>query len=115
MTGATSSSNGNEGLVPAPLSSDINKFLRGDGVWESPYRHINVDGNNILGDNTVALNLYSGDFIQLTRGEGSVTISATYETAAPDKDGLMSSGDKTKLDHLKYDNSFSGNLTDAFT
>ena len=116
MTGATSSSNGNEGLVPAPLNSDVNKFLSGSGTWENPYRHINVDGNNILGDNTIPLNLNSGDFIKLTPSEGSVTISATYETATPEKDGLMSSLDKIKLDHLKYDvNSFSGNLTDAFT
>ena len=31
--GATSSANGEEGLVPAPTTSDINKFLKGDGTW----------------------------------------------------------------------------------
>lgn len=31
--GATSSANGEEGLVPAPTTSDVNKFLKGDGTW----------------------------------------------------------------------------------
>lgn len=35
MTGANSSSNGEAGLVPAPTSSDIDKFLSGDGTWKS--------------------------------------------------------------------------------
>lgn len=33
MTGATSSASGMAGYVPAPSSTDINKFLRGDGTW----------------------------------------------------------------------------------
>lgn len=36
MTGATSSSAGAHGLVPAPTSSDYNKYLRGDGTWGTP-------------------------------------------------------------------------------
>lgn len=34
MTGATSSSDGTHGLVPAPLIADREKFLRGDGTWQ---------------------------------------------------------------------------------
>lgn len=33
LTGATSSSNGKAGSVPAPISGDQGKFLRGDGTW----------------------------------------------------------------------------------
>ena len=33
MTGATSSTAGTKGLVPAPASRDQTKFLRGDGTW----------------------------------------------------------------------------------
>lgn len=33
MTGATSSTDGTSGLVPAPESSDSEKFLKGDGTW----------------------------------------------------------------------------------
>lgn len=36
MTGATTSTDGEEGLVPAPLAGDENKFLRGDGTWAIP-------------------------------------------------------------------------------
>ena len=33
MTGATESTDGKAGLVPAPSTSDTKKFLRGDGTW----------------------------------------------------------------------------------
>lgn len=33
MTGATSSTAGTSGLVPAPASGDNDKFLKGDGTW----------------------------------------------------------------------------------
>lgn len=36
MSGATASTNGVSGLVPAPLEGDQNKFLKGDGSWASP-------------------------------------------------------------------------------
>lgn len=36
MRGATSSSDGEIGLVPQPLSADVNKFLKGDGTWATP-------------------------------------------------------------------------------
>lgn len=36
MAGATSTNAGVRGLVPAPTSADIAKFLRGDGTWASP-------------------------------------------------------------------------------
>jgi len=35
MTGATSSADGASGLVPAPTTSDIDKFLAGDGTYKS--------------------------------------------------------------------------------
>lgn len=35
MTGATASANGTSGLVPAPTSGDIYKFLAGDGTYRS--------------------------------------------------------------------------------
>ena len=35
MTGATASTSGTHGLVPAPASGDNAKFLRGDGTWQT--------------------------------------------------------------------------------
>lgn len=35
MTGATASSNGASGLVPAPSSADVDKFLSGDGTYKA--------------------------------------------------------------------------------
>lgn len=35
MIGATATANGAKGLVPAPMISDRNKFLCGDGTWRS--------------------------------------------------------------------------------
>lgn len=35
MVGATSSVNGGSGLVPTPTTSDVNKFLAGDGTYKS--------------------------------------------------------------------------------
>ena len=34
MTGATSSTDGTAGLIPAPTSADREKFFRGDGTWQ---------------------------------------------------------------------------------
>ena len=36
LVGATSSVAGTAGLVPAPTTSDTDKFLRGDGTWATP-------------------------------------------------------------------------------
>lgn len=33
FTGATSSTAGSHGLVPAPTTSDVDKYLKGDGTW----------------------------------------------------------------------------------
>lgn len=35
MTGATASDPGTHGLVPAPAAGDQNKYLKGDGTWDS--------------------------------------------------------------------------------
>jgi hypothetical protein len=36
MTGATSSKDGTNGLVPKPVAGNQDKYLRGDGTWQTP-------------------------------------------------------------------------------
>jgi hypothetical protein len=36
MTGATASTAGSSGIVPSPAVEDKDKFLKGDGTWDSP-------------------------------------------------------------------------------
>ncbi len=36
FTGATTTSNGKSGLVPAPTSADKDSYLKGDGTWSKP-------------------------------------------------------------------------------
>lgn len=43
MKGASESSNGESGLVPAPQFYDANKYLRGDGKWVDPTAELTVE------------------------------------------------------------------------
>jgi hypothetical protein len=44
MIGATATTAGSAGLVPAPQAGDQNKFLRGDGTWvEVATNNVNLD------------------------------------------------------------------------
>lgn len=36
FTGATTTSDGTSGLVPAPTSADKDSYLKGDGTWGKP-------------------------------------------------------------------------------
>lgn len=65
MIGATSLANGRPGFVPIPLSSDYNKFLRGDGTWQNV---ITEDMNDI----TI---VDSGSSLPITTGSILFTIS----------------------------------------
>lgn len=54
--GATLSIVGTSGLVPAPTSSDTNKFLRGNGTWDSISIPQYTSGDGIIiADNTISL------------------------------------------------------------
>ena len=45
MKGATASTAGNAGLVPAPAAGNHDKFLRGDGTWQIAGEVMGVKGN----------------------------------------------------------------------
>lgn len=63
MTGATASTNGTHGLVPAPSAGDENKVLKGDGTW------------GVAGDSaTVRYNSDTG-YIQYTTDGGTTWVN----------------------------------------
>lgn len=42
MTGASNTSNGTKGLVPAPAAGDQDKYLKADGTWEAITAHSDI-------------------------------------------------------------------------
>lgn len=70
LKGATASANGTHGLVPAPTSKDVGKFLKGDGTWSTPTTYVNELSQdaveNILGGSTMRYNGFlSGDGLKI--------------------------------------------------
>ena len=45
FTGATSATDGVNGLVPAPTKGNQSKYLKADGTWGTPYTHPTTAGN----------------------------------------------------------------------
>lgn len=98
MTGATSSTAGAHGYVPAPAAGDQNKFLQGDGTWATPADEIYTAGNgiNIDADNEISVDTtvvatqtdLSGKQDTLTAGSNmditSNVISAKVDSALSD-------------------------------
>lgn len=77
MTGATSSTAGAEGLVPAPAAGDDMKYLSGDGTWKT----INTSSVTVFYYNdsySVASTLYS-DSAMTTAAKGGVVEAAFYK------------------------------------
>ena len=75
--------NGTNTITNGPqLGSSTSTYLRNDGSWATPtdtntHRPIQVNGTEILGNNTTALNLKAGSNVSLSNSSGTVTIAAT--------------------------------------
>lgn len=68
LKGATASTNGTHGLVPAPARADITKFLKGDGTWSTPIAPTlsQEDVENILSGSTYSYsNSLNGDGLKI--------------------------------------------------
>ena len=89
MTGASSSTNGSEGLVPAPSAGDQDRYLKADGTWGAitAYTHPSTHpASMITGLATVAT---SGSYNDLTN---KPTIPAAY--SLPDATASVKGGVK---------------------
>lgn len=100
FTGATSSTAGAHGLVPAPAAGDQNKFLQGDGTWATPADEtytagngINIDANNEISVDTTVVatqndlsgkqdTLTAGDAIDITNNVISVEADSALDVSS---------------------------------
>lgn len=100
FTGATSSTAGAHGLVPAPAAGDQNKFLQGDGTWATPADEIysagngiNIDANNEISVDTTVVatqtdlsgkqdTLTAGDAIDITNDVISVEVDSALSVSS---------------------------------
>lgn len=60
FTGATTTTNGTAGLVPAPTTGNINHFLLGDGTWGTPNFNIETTAGNGTTNNEAEIDLTFG-------------------------------------------------------
>ena len=74
MTGANANTNGKEGLVPAPVSADKDKYLKGDGTWSnvefSKKAEQDATGNTIS-DTYAKRSLYGDTVVSVGRKSGT--------------------------------------------
>lgn len=100
MTGATDSTAGAHGYVPAPAAGDQNKFLQGDGTWATPADEIytagngiNIDANNEISVDTTVVatqtdlsgkqdTLTAGDAIDITNDVISVEVDSALDVSS---------------------------------
>lgn len=98
MKGATSSTAGSTGLVPAPAAGKHTSFLRGDGTWVVP-----------TNTNTTYTLTKSGSTITLTGSDGSKTqvtdadTNTTYGLASTSANGLLRQLNGSTSSYLRGD------------
>ena len=61
MSGATSDTNGQSGLVPAPMAGDEGKFLKGDGTWSEVNATLSVEDRAALDGVVSKVEILVGD------------------------------------------------------
>lgn len=82
FTGATSSVAGSTGLVPAPTTSDVDNYLKGDGTWAA-----------VSGLQNVATKSSSLSIAEAITGTGSVNFGTMYNPSSSNRyDGTVSIG-----------------------
>ena len=108
FTGATSSSDGSSGIVPAPLQGDQNKYLKADKTWDIPYTHPSYTAYTGSPSTNQTPNFGSSFYVSqiisdssghiTSMTERTITIPSSVVTTTTN--GLMSYEDKVKLDTI---------------
>ncbi len=99
--GATSTSDGESGLVPTPLSADKDKYLKGDGTFATP-----TDTKNTAGSTDASKKLY----LIGTESQTSAAITYSHSTVYIDEEGDLCSND-TKVSTNDHTHSEYVNVT----
>ena len=122
MKGATASTAGNAGLVPAPAAGNQNKFLRGDGTWQIAGEVMGVKGNaetdyrkgnvNLTCANIGAAEVnHNHDTSYLKLSGGTLTGSLTGQNIVPSATNSYTLGASNAQWSYVYATKFVGNLT----
>lgn len=95
MGAATSSAAGKAGLVPAPAAGAQAKYLRGDGIWQTPpnttYSNMGGATSSAAGSAGLVPAPAAGKQTSFLRGDGTwvVPTNTTYGLASTTADGLL--------------------------
>lgn len=122
MKGATASTAGNAGLVPAPAAGNHNKFLRGDGTWQIAGEVMGVKGNaekdyrkgnvNLTCANIGAAEAnHNHDTRYLKLSGGTLTGDLISHAVKPSANGTYTLGASNAQWSYVYATKFVGNLT----
>ena len=122
MKGATASTAGNAGLIPAPAAGNHNKFLRGDGTWQIAGEVMGVKGNaetdyrkgnvNLTCANIGAATAnHNHDTSYLKLSGGTLTGNLIGRTITPSADNSYNLGASNAKWSYVYATKFVGNLT----
>lgn len=86
FVGATVLTNGENGLVPAPLSTDVNKFLQGDGSWGTPTdttytagTNVQISAQNVISATDTTYSDFTGATSSVAGAHGLVPAPATTD------------------------------------
>lgn len=122
MKGATASTAGNAGLVPAPAAGNNDKFLRGDGTWQIAGKVTGVKGNAETSYRNGNVNLtcanigaakdnHNHDASYLKLSGGTLTGDLISHAVKPNANGTYALGASNAQWSYVYATKFVGNLT----
>ena len=113
--GATTSSAGSTGLVPAPAAGNNLKFLRGDGTWQVAGEVTGVKGNAENSYRVGNVNLTPANIGALALSGGILTGNLASRRVAPSVNNTYTLGTSSLKWSNVYATTFTGNLTGNVT